>query len=157
MSAKHRGRLGGAPNTRQLPTPAGGVKLETFVPWRLVQRGVRREVITPLDAPQEFAVEATREREARAAAQDTALTRALGLAHHWQRLLTERRMASVAEIARAEGLDASQVHRLMRLTLLAPEVVERLVAARDLPVERMLGRPWPYGWAEQAKVLAGFT
>lgn len=63
----------------------------------------------------------------------------------------------MAEIAEAEGMDVSQVHRLMRLTLLAPEVVERLVEGPDLPVERLLGRPWPYGWAEQMRVLATVT
>lgn len=153
MSTKHRGRFEGAPVVQKLPAPAGGVKLETFVPWRLVQRGVRREVITPLNAPQAFMAQAAQEREERTAARDTALTRALGLAHHWQRLLVERRVASVADLAKAEGLDASQVHRLMRLTLLAPAVVERLIDTPDLPVERLLGRPWPYGWADQVRVL----
>ena len=81
------------------------------------------------------------------------MLRSLGLAHHWQRLLAEERAASVADIAKAEGLDTSQVHRLMRLTLLAPEVLERLVDMPDLPVERLLGRPWPYAWADQARVL----
>jgi len=126
MSKKHQGRFKGDPVTYQLPSPAGGVQLETFVPWTLVKRGLKKQVITPLDAPQEFLSEATREREARSAAQDTALMRALGLAHHWQRLLDEQRAASVAEIAEAEGMDVTQVRRVMRLTLLAPEVVERL-------------------------------
>ena len=135
MSKKHRGRFKGDPVTYQLPNPAGGVQLETFVPWTLVKRGLRKQVITPLDAPQEFLSEATREREARSAAQDTALMRALGLAHHWQRLLDEQRAASVAEIAEVEGMDVTQVRRVMRLTLLAPEVVERLVGSPDAVLE----------------------
>lgn len=153
MSAKHRGRIEGDATVRQLPSPAGGVKLETFVPWRLVQRGVKKEVITPLDAPQAFTKQADEERRARAAARDTPMMRALGLAHHWQRLLDERAV-SVAEIAEAEGIDSSQVHRLMRLTLLAPDVVEKLVGQPDLAVEKVLGHPWPYGWREQARLLA---
>lgn len=103
MSKKHRGRFKGDPVTYQLPNPAGGVQLETFVPWTLVKRGLKKQVITPLDAPQEFLSEATREREARSTAQDTALMRALGLAHHWQRLLDEGRFASISAIAQAEG------------------------------------------------------
>ncbi|TCS99159.1 hypothetical protein EDC36_103223 [Tepidimonas ignava] len=154
MSTKHRGRIEGAPVTQKLPTPAGGVKLETFVPWRLVQRGIRRAVIAPPGAPKGVEVHSTWAGPARTEAKDTALIRALGLAHHWQRLLTEGRVASAAEIAKAEGMDVSQVHRLMRLTLLAPELVERLAATPELPVERLLGRPWPYGWAEQIRVLA---
>ena len=78
MSRKHYGKQTGRPITHELPAPAGGVRLETFVPWTLVKRGYRKQVITPLDAPQEFLSEATREREARAAAQDTALMRASG-------------------------------------------------------------------------------
>ena len=54
MSKKHRGRFKGDPVTYQLPNPAGGVQLETFVPWTLVKRGLKKQVITPLDAPQEF-------------------------------------------------------------------------------------------------------
>ncbi|MCO5102512.1 MAG: hypothetical protein M9919_00775 [Burkholderiaceae bacterium] len=153
MSKKHRGRFEGESIVRHLPSPAGGVKLETFVPWRLVRRGVKKEVITPLDAPQAFREQAEAERQARAAARDTPMMRALGLAHHWQRLLDEQRAASVAEIAEAEGIDSSQVHRLMRLTLLAPDVVEKLVGQPGLTVEKVLGRPWPYGWREQVRLF----
>jgi hypothetical protein len=97
--------------------------------------------------------QASEERRARAA-QDTPMMRALGLAHHWQRMLEERRVASVAEIARMEDVDTSQVHRLMRLILLASEVVERLAGQPDITVEKVLGNPWPYGWHEQARLLA---
>lgn len=153
MSTKHRGRFEGAPVTQKLPTPAGGVKLETFVPWRLVQRGIRRVVIAPPGAPKGVEVHSTWTCPARTEAKDTALMRALGLAHHWQRLLHEGRVASATEIAQAEGLDVSKVHRLLRLTLLAPEVIERLVGSPDLAVEKVLGHPWPYGWREQAQLL----
>ncbi len=154
MSKKHYGRQTGRPVTHELPTPAGGVRLETFVPWTLVKRGLKKQVITPLDAPQEFQSEATRERETRAAAQDTAMMRALGLAHHWQRLLDERRAATVAEIAEAEGVDVTQVRRVLRLTLLAPEVVERLAGSPDVVLEQVMRRPWPSGWGDQMRVLA---
>lgn len=117
MSKKHRGRFKGDPVIYQLPSPAGGVQPETFVPWTLVKRGLRKRVITPLDAPREFLSEATPEREARSAAQDTAAMRALGLAHHWQRLPDEQRAASVTGIAEAEGMDVTQVRRVKRLRL----------------------------------------
>ena len=152
MSKQHRGRFKGDPITYQLPSPAGGVQLETFVPWTLVKRGNKKQVITPLDAPQEFLEEATREREARAAAQDTPLLRALGLAYHWQRLLDEGRATSVIDIAEAEGVDVKQVRRVMRLTLLAPEVVERLVGAPDAVLEKVMRRPWPPSWENQRRM-----
>lgn len=153
MSRKHRGRFKGDPVTHQLPNPAGGVRLETFVPWTLVKRGVKKQVITPLDAPQQFLSEATRDREARSAARDTSLMRALGLAHHWQRLLDEQRAASVAEIAQAEGMDVTQVRRLLRLTLLAPEVLERLTESPTAVLEHVMRQPWSNGWSDQMRVL----
>ena len=104
-SKKHYGKQTGRPITHELPTPAGGVRLETFVPWTLVRRGLKKRVITPLDAPQEFLAEAKQERAAQTAAQDSALMRALGLAHYWQQLLNEDRAASVAEIATVEGMN----------------------------------------------------
>eukprot|EP01041_Mallomonas_annulata_P041633 gene41633-biopygen33182 len=85
MSKKHRGHAKGDPVTYQTLLPAGGVQMETFLPWTLVRRGLKKQVITPLDAPQEFLDEARRERLVREMAQDTPLMRALGLAHHWQR------------------------------------------------------------------------
>ncbi len=149
MSKKHRGHAKGDPVTYQTPLPAGGVQMETFLPWTLVRRGLKKQVITPLDAPQEFLDEARREQQVREMAQNTPLMRALGLAHHWQRLLDEQGAASIAEIAEAEGVDVTQVRRVMRLTLLAPEVVERLVGSPDAVLEKVMRRPWPNAWGEQ--------
>ena len=154
MSLKHRGRAKGEPVTYQTPLPAGGVQIETFLPWTLVRRGLKKQVITPLDAPQAFSEEAHQERLAREAAQDSALMRALGLAYHWQRLLDEQRVASVADIAEAEDIDVTQVRRVMRLTLLAPEVVERLISTPRAALEQVMRRPWPNGWDDQVRVVA---
>ena len=153
-SKKHYGKQTGQAVTQALPSPAGGVRLETFIPWTLVRRGLKKQIITPLDAPQEFLAEATRERETLAAAQDSALIRALGLAHHWQRLLDEGRVASVADIAEAEGMDVTQVRRIMRLTLLAPEVIERLMDVPDSRLEQVMRRVWPNEWSDQMRMLA---
>lgn len=154
MSRKHRGRIDGNPVTYQLPAPAGGVQLETFVPWTLVKRGCKKQIITPLDVPQAFLSDAAREREARETTQDTALMRALGQAHHWQRLLDEQRLTSVTEIAEAEDIDVTQVRRVMRLTLLAPEVIERLISTPGVVLEQVMRRPWPHSWKDQIRVLA---
>ncbi len=156
MSKKHRGRFKGDPVTYQLPSPAGGVQLETFVPWTLVKRGLKKQVITPLDAPQEFLSEATREREARSAAQDTALMRALGLAHHWQRLLDEERFTSMTEIAAAEGIDLGRASRIARLAHLAPEVVDACLAddSSGIVLEHLIRRgSLPLEWSAQREKL----
>ncbi len=143
------GKQTGRSITRELPTPAGSVRLETFVPWTLVKRRSGKRVITPLDAPQEFLAEATRERVARSAARDTALMRALGLAHHWQRLLDQQLAGSVAEIAEAEGIDVTQVRRVLRLTLLAPMIIDRLTKTSGIVLEQITRRPCPGNWSIQ--------
>ncbi|MDO3624368.1 hypothetical protein Q3O98_25170 [Ralstonia pseudosolanacearum] len=153
MSRNHRGRILGEPITRSLPAPAGGVQLETFVPWTLVKRGSKKQVVTPLDAPPEFAIEARREKRDRDATQDTPLMRALGLAHYWQRLLDTQRFASVAEIAEAEGIDVSRAYRLLRLALLAPEIIEQLIAVSGTALEPMMRRSWPTEWRAQVEVM----
>ncbi|NKA55573.1 bacteriophage-like protein [Ralstonia solanacearum] len=154
MSRNHRGRILGEPVTQSLPAPAGGVQLETFVPWTLVKRGSKKQVVTPLDAPQEFVMEARREKRSRDATRDTPLLRALGLAHYWQRLLDTQRFASVAEIAEAEGIDVSRAYRLLRLTLLAPEIVERLLDTPAAALELMMRRTWPGEWRAQVEAMS---
>lgn len=156
MSKKHRGRYQGDPVTYQLPSPAGGVQLETFVPWTLVKRGLRKQIITPLDAPQEFMEEARRERQARESEQDGALLRALGLAYHWQRLLDEDRFASITELADAEGMDLGQASRIARLTALAPDIVEVCAnpAKKSISLDRISRRAIPVRWdVQRARLL----
>ena len=157
MSKKHTGLLTGIPVTYQATSPAGGVQMETFIPWTLVKRGVRRQVITPIDAPQEFAVEAALEKRERKTNQDTPLLRALGLAHYWQRLLDDGKVQTIGDIAQLEGMDVTQVRRLFRLTLLAPSLLETIVAKAELTsinLEFVLRRSMPDDWHAQRVLLA---
>ena len=68
MPKKNTGVAGKAV-TYPIPDPAGGVKLETFIPWTLVKRGVKKQVIAPIDAPSEFLAEAKMEHQERKAVQ----------------------------------------------------------------------------------------
>ena len=156
MAKMDKGVLTGKPVTYPIPSPAGGVQVETFIPWTLVKRGIRREIITPLDAPQAFTVEAAAERTKRKAAQNTPLMRSLGLAHYWQRLLDEGKFRSITDIAAAEGIDVTQARRLLRLTLLGPVVVDNLLANPDVTVnlESVLRRVMPLNWQAQGAVFA---
>ena len=157
MAKMDKGVLTGKPVTYPIPCPAGGVQMETFIPWTLGKRGIRREIITPLDAPQAFTLEAAAERTKRKAAQATPLIRALGLAHYWQRLIDEGKARTIGDIAQAEGIDVTQARRLLRLTLLAPAVVEPLLANLDVAInlESVLRRVMPLDWQEQGTVFAG--
>lgn len=150
MPRKDKGVLTGDPVTYRIPSPAGGVQMETFIPWTLVKRGVKRQIVTPLDAPEQFRDEAEAARRQRQAAQDSALLRALGLAHHWQRLLDDGRFQSLTEIAAAEGMDLGQASRMARLTQLAPDIVEACLAGEGRGMlARLLRHRLPVDWEVQ--------
>lgn len=155
MAKKDKGLLTGDPVTYQTPSPAGGVQMETFIPWTLVKRGVKRQVITPLDAPQEFQIEAGAERREREAARHTPLVRALGLAHYWQRLLDEGKYRTITEIAAVEGIDRGQASRIAQLTRLAPDIVEACVAGENtgLALEHLIRRGINATWVDQRDQL----
>jgi len=84
MPRRGEGRITGTPVTTEIPQPAGGVKLVTFIPWTLVKRGMKKEIITPIDAPEAFTVEAAAERQKKKAEHESPVVRALGLAYYWQ-------------------------------------------------------------------------
>ena len=124
----------------------------------MVRRGLKKQIITPLDAPQEFLDEARREQQAREMAQDTPLMRALGLAHHWQRLLDEGRFSSMTEIAEAEGIDLGQASKMSRLAQLAPDLIECIALGHlKVGVSQLLrGRMSP-SWMAQREALTAVS
>jgi hypothetical protein len=86
---------------------------------------------------------------------DPALLKALARAFRYQRLLDEGRYASVSEMAAAERIERGYLGTLLRLTLLAPEIVEGILsgcAAADLTLPRLMER-FPSTWAEQRRPL----
>ena len=82
---------------------------------------------------------------------DETLIRALARAHRWKRMLEECRHRSAGELAEAEGVTRSFVNRLLRLTLLAPDIVEAVLDGRQpkgMQLEK-LTRAMPSAWEEQ--------
>jgi hypothetical protein len=127
---------------------------EAFVAWTPTKRVIRKHLFGPDGKPQTRVpkVEPTEVQDSQIASQQvSALMRVLGLAHYWQRLLHERRMTSVKEIAKAEGLSVAQVNRVLRLASLAPSIIEWLVGSNDIALEDIMNRPWPSCWATQLR------
>jgi hypothetical protein len=86
---------------------------------------------------------------------DGTLVKALARAWRWQRLLDEGVHASVSEIAEAERIGKSYASRILRLALLAPDIVEAFLEGRGkagLMLER-LERPLPASWEEQRAMI----
>ena len=130
MPRRAEGRMTGEPVTTEIPQPAGGVKLVTFIPWTLVKRGMKKEIITPIDAPAAFTVEAAEERQRKKGELHSPVVRALGLAHYWQSLIDEGKFASLTEIAKAEGIDRAYVSRVFRLARASPAIVDQALAGK---------------------------
>src|SRR4051794_39832580 len=90
---------------------------------------------------------------------DGARHKALARARRWQKLLDRGVYGSVTEIAEAERISKSYVSRILRLALLAPDIVEAILggwADQRVMLER-LERPLPMGWEEQRAALIGVT
>ena len=86
---------------------------------------------------------------------DPALVKALARGFRWRRMLEEGRYGSISEMAKAEGVERGYVGSLLRLTLLAPEMVEAILNGRQpegvtLPTLLEGGCRWGGGAAHNA-------
>jgi hypothetical protein len=117
------------------------------VPLTIRWRPGRKTVVTPVRNGGEAAL------PTRA---DPALVKALARAFRYQRLLDDGRYVSISEIATAERIERGYLGSLLRLTLLAPDIVEAVLDGRapdGLTLPRTLG-PCSMMWAEQRMLLA---
>jgi hypothetical protein len=83
------------------------------------------------------------------------LVKALARAWRWQRMLDESVYALISDIGDTENISKSYVSRILRLALLAPDIIEAILtgnADQSLMLER-LERPLPAGWEEQRRRL----
>jgi hypothetical protein len=80
---------------------------------------------------------------------DRALVKALARARRWQRMLESGEYGSLAEMADAERISRSYVSRILRLTLFAPDIVERILDGRPTAGLPHFLKPFPVEWEEQ--------
>jgi hypothetical protein len=76
---------------------------------------------------------------------------ALARAWRWQKLLDDGLHTSVTEISEAEQINKSYVSRILRVALLAPDIIEAVLERRSgkaLMLEQV-ERPLPAIWEEQ--------
>ena len=86
---------------------------------------------------------------------DTALLKAVVRAHRWREMLESGTYSCAADLAKAEKVNDSYVSRILRLTLLSPDVVEAVVSGRQpgtLQVDDLL-KPLPSLWQQQKSIL----
>jgi len=116
-------------------------KLETFLPLQLRRRGAQRVIVDDRYV------------------HDVKLLEGVARAFYWQHLLDTGVMKSGSDIARAEGLHPSVPNELMRLTLLAPDIIEKLMMGSQ---PRRMNLIWfrsnslPVDWSAQRKIVQRF-
>ena len=88
-------------------------------------------------------------------AADTTLVKAIARAFRWRRIMETGRFATLNELAAAEKINSSYVSRLLRLTLLAPDIVEAILDGRQPEGMTLPGlmNPFPVEWEGQGDAL----
>lgn len=108
------------------------------VPFRVVKRGGRKEMRLPEGLTQPRRT-------------DNTLVKALARAFRWKRALEKGEVATIAELAEHERMAPSYMTRVMRLTLLAPDILDMILEGRqgsELTLKRLL-EPFPVEWERQ--------
>ena len=121
--------------TRGMPIPE---TVTLHIPFRVVKRGGRKEMQLPESAAQPRRT-------------DNTLVKALARAFRWKRMLESSEYATVAELAEREGIAPSYMTRVLRLTLLAPDIVEAILDGKQGPLVTLVRvmEPFPVEWNDQ--------
>src|SRR3954470_3290765 len=86
---------------------------------------------------------------------ESVLVKALARAFRWQKLLDRGTYGTIKEIATKEKVDASYVGDVLRLTLLAPDIIEMILDGRQPPGLQFeqLRKSLPLEWRAQRNVI----
>jgi hypothetical protein len=134
-----------AAQTTKTSISSDGRSATVSIPISFSQRGGRKQILSPPGtAPWSPAPRV-----------DTALVKAIVRAHRWRQMLESGEYASSAELAKAEKVNDSYLSRVLRLTLIAPDITKAILTGRQprtLQLDDLL-KPLPAAWAEQYSVL----
>jgi hypothetical protein len=123
-----------------------GTLLTVHVPIAFRKRGGRKLMLAP-SGTEIWPLLGTRV--------DSALVKAIARAHRWKRLLESGTYSSIAELAEAEKINQSYLCRVLRLNLLAPDIVEGALngtLSPEFTLERAM-KPVPMVWEDQRRAL----
>jgi hypothetical protein len=125
--------------TRAKTTPD---TVTVHVPFRLLKRGGRKEMQMPEGASSRRKM-------------DNTLVKALARAFRWKRMLESNDFQTIADLAKHEDIAASYLTRTMRLTQLAPNIVEMILDGRqpsNLTVQALRSH-LPIDWQRQQTLI----
>jgi hypothetical protein len=123
--------------TRACPIPE---TVTIHVPFRIVKRGGRKAMHLPEGTTQPRRT-------------DNTLVKALARAFRWKRMLESGEFATITDLAAHEGIAPSYLTRILRLTLLAPDIVDTILEGRQGPdvTLALLMDGFPEEWESQLK------
>jgi hypothetical protein len=110
------------------------------IPMRFQRRGGRKRILTP-DGSEIVPTSKPQP--------DRTMVKALARAWRWQRMLESGEHGTLAELADAERVSSSYVSRILRLTFLAPDMIERILDGRPTAGLAQFLRPFPIQWEKQ--------
>ena len=116
------------------------------IPMTFKKRGGRRIIVRP---------DGTNENPIPAATTDRSMVKAIARAFRWQRLLEDGTYKCLDDIARSERIGASFVSRIIRLSLLSPNIVDAILEGRQpahLTLKRLM-KPFPMEWEGQNRLI----
>jgi hypothetical protein len=128
------------------------------VPMTFTIRGGRKMIISNADVNSDGGLRQL-SRDAPRQRTENALLKAIAKAHRWRRKIESGEHASITELAKAENVNQSYACRILRLTLLAPTIVIKILDGRysaDLMLKRIM-KPLPVRWDEQMAALKNST
>src|ERR671918_486295 len=126
--------------TARVTTRLDRTTLVVRIPMRFQRRGGRKRIV----APDGSAIVPTSKPQP-----DGTLVKALARAHRWQRVLESGEYGTLAELSAAERISRSSICRVLRLTLLAPDIVERVMDGVPTAGLARLVEPFPIEWERQ--------
>jgi hypothetical protein len=123
-----------------------GRTITVHIPITLRHQGGRKQVVTPEGATPWIPI-VTRV--------DNTMVKALARAYRWRDMLESGEHATVRDLAKAETINEVYLGRVLRLTLLAPSIVEAILAGtQPTTLElRDLLKPFPAEWEKQLGTL----
>ena len=110
-----------------------------------IQRGGRKQILSPAGAAPWSPAQRV----------NSALVKAVVRAYRWRQMLESGEYASSAELAKAEKVNDSYLSRILRLTLIARDITEAILAGRQpstLQLDELL-KPLPAAWERQRSEL----
>ena len=119
-----------------------GRTITAHIPITLRHQGGRKQVVTPAGATP-WIPTPTRV--------DSTLVKAIVRAHRWRDMLESGEYATVRDLAKTEAINESYLGRILRLTLLAPKIVEAILEGKQPATLELddLMKQFPVEWDQQ--------